>query len=97
MKINDRYAMYIVAAGAFTSATYSTPQKLKRQVGRIAYGVEGIRKNMNFEVFDIDIAAGGAPRADGLRVRRSHERALRCGHAPEPGAGAWQTGKSKPP
>ena len=59
MKINDRYAMYIVAAGAFTSATYSTPQKLKRQVGRIAYGVEGIRKNMNFEVFDIDIAAGG--------------------------------------
>lgn len=60
MKINDRYAMYIVAAGAFTSATYSTPQKLKRQVGRIAYGVEGIRKNMNFEVFDIDIAAGGA-------------------------------------
>ena len=59
MKINDRYAMYIVAAGAFTSATYSTPQKLKRQVGRIAYGVEGIRKNMNFEVFDIDITAGG--------------------------------------
>lgn len=59
MKINDRYAMYIVAAGAFTSATYSTPQKLKRQIGRIAYGVEGIRKNMNFEVFDIDITAGG--------------------------------------
>ena len=58
MKINDRYAMYIVAAGAFTSATYSTPQTLKHQVGRLAYGLEGLRKNMNFEVFDIDISAG---------------------------------------
>lgn len=44
MKINDCYAMYIVAAGAFTSATYSAPQDLKHHIGRIAYGVEGLRK-----------------------------------------------------
>ena len=60
MKINDRYAMYIVAAGAFTSATYDTPQKLKSQIGRIAYGMEGLRNNMRFTVFDVDINAGSA-------------------------------------
>lgn len=58
MKINDRYAMYIVAAGAFTSATYTAPQQLKHQLGRVAYGVEGLRKNMNFEVFGVDISDG---------------------------------------
>ena len=55
MKINDRYAMYVVAAGAFTSATYTTPQSQKHQVGRIAYGIEGLRKNMRFDVFDVCI------------------------------------------
>lgn len=60
MKINDRYAMYIVAAGAFTSATYTAPQELKHHIGRIAYGVEGLRKNMDFEVFNVDIRSGAA-------------------------------------
>ena len=60
MKVNDRYAMYIVAAGAFTSATYTAPQELKHHIGRIAYGVEGLRKNMKFDVFDIDVTAGNA-------------------------------------
>lgn len=59
MKINDRYAMYIVAAGAFTSATYTTPQSRKQQVGRIAYGVEGLKKNMKFDVFSVDVSGGG--------------------------------------
>lgn len=60
MKINDCYAMYIVAAGAFTSATYSAPQDLKHHIGRIAYGVEGLRKNMKFDVFDIAVNGGAA-------------------------------------
>ena len=55
MQINDRYAMYVVAAGAFTSATYNTPQSKKKQIGRIAYGLEGIKKNMKFDVFDITV------------------------------------------
>ena len=59
MKINDRYAMYIVAAGAFTSATYTTPQSQKQQIGRIAYGVEGLKKNMKFDVFPVDVEGGG--------------------------------------
>ena len=58
MKINDRYAMYIVAAGAFTSATYSTPQSKKQRFGRLAYGIEGLRKNMKFDVFDLSIESG---------------------------------------
>ncbi len=55
MKINERYAMYIVAAGAFTSATYTTPQWQKQQIGRIAYGIEGLKNNMHFDVFDVCI------------------------------------------
>lgn len=58
MKINDRYAMYIVAAGAFTSATYTTPQSQKQRMGRIAYGIEGIRKNLVFPVFPVRISDG---------------------------------------
>ena len=59
MKIGDRYAMYIVAAGAFTSAPYTTPQSLKKQIGFVAYGIEGLAKNMDFDVFGVTIRAGG--------------------------------------
>ncbi len=59
MRVNDRYAMYVVAAGAFTSATYTTPQSQKKQIGRIAYGIEGIRKNLRFDVFDVDVRGEG--------------------------------------
>lgn len=59
MKINgDRYAMYSVSAGAFTSASYTTPQQTKRNLGRLAYGLEGIRKNLLFRVFPIHAEAG---------------------------------------
>ena len=53
MKVNDGYAMYVVAAGAFTSATYETPQASKNQIGKIAYFVEGAKNNLNLEVFDV--------------------------------------------
>lgn len=59
MKIGDRYAMYIVAAGAFTSAPYTTPQSLKKQIGFVAYGIEGLAKNMDFDVFGVTVRAGG--------------------------------------
>ena len=54
MKVNDQYAMYVVAAGAFTSATYNTPQTDKNNAGKLAYYVEGIKHNFNFDFFDID-------------------------------------------
>lgn len=53
MKVDDQYAIYVVAAGAFTSATYNTPQIEKNHVGRIAYGLEGIRHNLKFQAFNV--------------------------------------------
>ena len=58
MKVNERYAMYVVAAGAFTSASYMTPQAQKKRIGRIAYGLEGSKKNLRFEVFDVTVRSG---------------------------------------
>ena len=54
MKANDHYAMYVICAGAFTRATYSTPQKQKNQMGSIAYFIEGARRELNFDIFNID-------------------------------------------
>ncbi len=54
MKLNDRYAIYVITTGAFTSATYNTPQKNKNHVGRIAYGWEGIKHNLKFQPFKVD-------------------------------------------
>lgn len=54
MKVNeDRYVMYVVAAGAFTSATYTTPQASKNHIGKIAYWFEGAKRNLKFQVFDV--------------------------------------------
>lgn len=58
VKINDRFAMYVVAAGAFTSATYTTPQSQKKLIGKMAYGLEGLKKNMKFDIFGIEVDDG---------------------------------------
>ncbi len=59
LRVNDRYAMYVAAAGAFTRATYTTPQQKKSRWGRIAYGIEGLRRNMRFPVFPMRVRAEG--------------------------------------
>lgn len=57
MRINGTdYAMYSVSAGAFTSATYNTPQKKKKLFGWFAYGMEGLRNNIPFEVFPVTVS-----------------------------------------
>ena len=54
MMINgEEYAMYCVCAGAFTKATYTTPQQNKKIFGRLAYGIEGLRSNIPFKVFPV--------------------------------------------
>ena len=64
MRINGKeYAMYSVSAGAFTSAAYTTPQEAKRALGLLAYGLEGIRKNLPFKVFPMAVE-DGAQRAE---------------------------------
>ncbi len=59
MKVNDRYSIYVVAAGAFTSATYNTPQIQKNHVGKLAYGLEGIKHNLNLQTFHISCKGEG--------------------------------------
>ena len=59
MRVNgSEYAMYSISAGAFTSAAYTTPQQTKRALGLLAYGLEGIRKNLPFRVFPVKISDG---------------------------------------
>lgn len=60
MRINDSaYAMYIAAAGAFTSVTYSTPQKKKKRLGWFAYAFECLKRHMKFNSFPIEAECGG--------------------------------------
>lgn len=59
MKIGDRYAMYVAAAGAFTSATYHTPQAQKRALGALAYAFEAVKHNLKLEVFPVRVTTGG--------------------------------------
>lgn len=59
MRVGEHYAMYIVAAGAFTSATYHTPQNKKRALGALAYAFEGLKHNMKLEVFPLKVSSGG--------------------------------------
>ncbi len=59
MRVNDRYAMYIAAAGAFTRATYATPQNVKKKLGILAYAFECLKTVMNFKVFPLRINCDG--------------------------------------
>ena len=44
MRVNgERYAVYVAAAGAFTSVTYETPQRAKRALGWLAYVMNGLK------------------------------------------------------
>lgn len=61
MKANDRYAMYVIAAGLFTRASYATDQKQKNEIGQIAYFIEGVRSELNFELFNLDLQDGNCP------------------------------------
>ncbi len=53
MKLNDRYAVYVATTGAFTSATYNTPQTQKKRMGWLAYGLEGLKHNLKFQPFEV--------------------------------------------
>lgn len=43
-KFADRYFTYVASFGAFTKASYSTPQSIKNTLGHIAYILEGIQE-----------------------------------------------------
>ncbi len=43
-KFGDRYFSYVASFGAFTKASYSTPQSVKNALGHAAYVLEGIQE-----------------------------------------------------
>lgn len=43
-KWNDRYFTYVASFGAFTQASYKTPQNVKNALGHMAYVLEGIQE-----------------------------------------------------
>ena len=46
-RINERYFSYVASFGAFTDASYSTPQNLKNTLGHLAYILEGMKELPN--------------------------------------------------
>lgn len=59
IRVGERYAMYIAAAGAFTGATYNTPQKSKKTFGALAYAFEAVRHHLILDVFPVKVTSGG--------------------------------------
>jgi YegS/Rv2252/BmrU family lipid kinase len=57
-KMNDRYFVYVAAFGAFTRASYSTPQEMKNILGYAAYVLSGIRDVSNIKPLHIQLTSG---------------------------------------
>ncbi len=49
---NDTYFSYVASFGAFTEASYSTPQNIKNSLGHFAYILEGLRELSSFSITD---------------------------------------------
>jgi YegS/Rv2252/BmrU family lipid kinase len=58
-RFNDRYFTYIASFGAFTKASYSTPQISKNMLGHFAYILEGIKELPAIRPEYIKIESGG--------------------------------------
>lgn len=63
-KINDRYFMYVVAAGTFTEVSYRTEQRIKRKLGKLAYVVDGMKDILNPIFTNVMIEADGIEVSD---------------------------------
>ncbi|WP_367924392.1 diacylglycerol kinase family protein [uncultured Ruthenibacterium sp.] len=57
-KFGDRYFSYIACFGAFTRASYATPQHMKNMLGHFAYILEGIRDIGDLKPRHIQVVAG---------------------------------------
>ena len=58
-KFADRYFSYVASFGAFTRASYSTPQNIKNALGHIAYILEGIQELSNLRAEHIRMELDG--------------------------------------
>ena len=58
-KFADRYFTYVASFGAFTKASYTTPQNIKNTLGHIAYVLEGIQELSSIRKEHIRIVIDG--------------------------------------
>ena len=58
-KFNDKYFVYVASFGAFTKASYSTPQNAKNALGHMAYILSGIQELSNIRNEHIRIEIDG--------------------------------------
>lgn len=54
-KVNNHYGIYFCGTGAFTSTSYSTDQKIKKKIGKLAYFINASKELFDLKDFDIDI------------------------------------------
>ena len=52
---NGRFFTYTASCGAFTRASYSTPQSLKNSIGHLAYVLEGIKDLPSLRPFHLQV------------------------------------------
>ncbi len=56
---NGRFFSYVASFGAFTKASYSTPQSIKNTLGHLAYILEGAREVTQLRPIHMEIEADG--------------------------------------
>lgn len=58
-RYQDRYFSYVASFGAFTEASYSTPQDMKNALGHFAYVIEGVRNLQTLRPYTMRFEADG--------------------------------------
>lgn len=58
-KFDDKYFTYTASFGAFTSASYSTPQGVKHVLGQTAYFFEGVKSIGSIKAIPLKLTADG--------------------------------------
>lgn len=58
-QFNDRYFSYVASFGAFTAASYSTPQSVKNALGHVAYVLGGIHELSNIHPVHVHLDVDG--------------------------------------
>ncbi|MGN0803595.1 MAG: diacylglycerol/lipid kinase family protein [Candidatus Faecivicinus sp.] len=54
-RFNGRYFTYTASCGAFTKASYSTPQSMKNSLGHLAYVLEGVKELATLRPFHLRV------------------------------------------
>ena len=58
-RYQDRFFSYVASFGAFTEASYSTPQDMKNALGHFAYVIEGVRNLQTLRPYAMRFEADG--------------------------------------